>query len=276
MKKIGLFVSRWFLFFRNNGSILFQCVVLLAAVLLPYTLSKTFLTEIDNISNSEINDFIFYIYSFNRLLCSILLVSIALYYLRKDNCEKVFCYKNKYHNYPYVCFLVARFLGIKKCSLVRVPIGLQYKLLIKSTFSEYITEELTKDECSIVVREEHSNKKSSKICIVISDTYSISVRRQIPDKLKNYGVIHIARVGGNYRAINKQLVEKVTDVVNNLPKETDEVLLFATTNPLHNQLIAKACFTCAGRGRIKWLTVYQQDSDENRTFSASSYWRMRV
>lgn len=83
-------------------------------------------TSLKSISNNE---------KTISIICG-LIFSLLIYIWRsKVNKEKIFNVGNQYGDFPFFIYkIAAKFLGYGSVSLVRVPIYLQFKLILKDTF----------------------------------------------------------------------------------------------------------------------------------------------
>lgn len=89
-----------------------------------------------------------------------------------------------YHDYSYTWYWVcAKILGITSCDLVLVPIYMQFKLVIRATFSEYPLDgteyPVAENESESKVSELNHKKTKGEINLVLEDTYIIE-ERQLP------------------------------------------------------------------------------------------------
>ena len=206
-----------------------------------------------------------------NVIIALLLDVCILFKFRQFNKEKVFNKGNVYHNYPYMWFFIgSKILGYGKCTLKLVPIYLQFKLVLKDTFNEYLIgsddDYPKKENERIVVKKENMVAQFDEINLVFSDTYPVK-QDQFPINKKNLPTIFILRDNNNdnNRYYSDMFIKKIVQEVRNLP-ENININIFATTNPKHTKCIAEQVFKLADRGNIKKLYVFQQESTGNRMF----------
>lgn len=205
----------------------------------------------------------------------VIAISMALSYLllvkfRAWNQNK---YVNKGNNYidcSYAYFFIAgRILNYSKINLVRIPIWLQYSIIIADTFDQIIySEDLDIDSNEASVKIFDNNKDFSKVNLVIEDTYTISIE-QIPEAKRDFPLIIISRanVDGRVRKYSKSLVNLVLKKVYEYENELSELNIYATTNTKHNYEIAEKCFKTGNRSSNYKLKIYQQSSEGKRMFT---------
>lgn len=201
----------------------------------------------------------------------IIVMLFVLSQIRKTNKEKLFNTKNVYHDYPYIWYWIcAKILGYVKCNLKRVPIYLQFKLVLEDTFSEYDVG--TEDDYPKIENEEieihkkNWNVDSHEINLVLSDTYPIK-KNQLPAAKSILPTLVVIRKRPNKsRYYSPQFVSKIVDEVRNLPRTETSVNIFATTNPKHTRQIVENAFKMAERGNVKKLVVFPQSNKGMRRF----------
>lgn len=199
-----------------------------------------------------------------------LLDGLVLYNFRQHNKGKSFNRGNVYHNYPYIWFFIgSKILGYGKCTLKLVPIYLQFKLVLKDTFNEYLIgsdDDYPKKENEIIkVEKKNMVNQFNEINLVFSDTYPVK-QNQLPVNKKNLPTIFISRDNNdNNRYYSDMFINKIIQEVRNLP-ENIRINIFATTNPKHTKYIVEQAFKLADRGNINKLYVFQQESTGNRVF----------
>ena len=164
-------------------------------------------------------------------------------------------------------------MGYKKCNLRLVPIYLQFKLIIKGIFNEYICNdgihEAYKNEREAEVHRENDSNYTQKINLILADTYAIQ-KGQLPADVLNLTSIYVERYrskNDNMRYSSDKFVRKVLNTVRQLPEVVTEINIFATLNPLNCYNIAKEVFSTGGRDHIKHLWVYQQEGEAPRHFT---------
>ncbi len=226
--------------------------------------------------NSEVNfenaKYYFLLKAGNWIM-GILVVFYVLSWIRKANTEKLFNTKDVYHDYPYIWYWVcAKVLGYVKCNLKRVPIYLQFKLVLEDTFPEYDVG--NEDDYPRIENEEikicktNWKLRSQEINLVLSDTYPIT-KTQLPDSKSVLPTLAIIRKRPDQsRYYSPQFISKIVDEVRKLPRGMTTVNVFPTTNAKHTKQIAGDAFKLAGRGNIKKLVVFQQSDKGTRRFKS--------
>ena len=256
-----------------------QVIELISLVLIP-VVSAYIDYEIlfkDYLANNKLSPDNFFIYfSIANGLFPIALFLALLFSIHRINSNYIMNSLQVYHDYPYWWYLIcANLLGIKRCSLVLVPIPMQFKLATRSTFDEYPFDEksfpVIEDEANSKVIKEHFDDALTEINIIIEDTYQI-MDYQIPKSKTKIATIRISRNDGTdkSRHYSPKLIEAVNNAVRDCPQNF-MANVFATTNPMNTLYIAKSAFALGGRGNIKHLYVFQQGRDEKRGFEAIGY-----
>lgn len=216
----------------------------------------------------------FWIYlplSHGNIILSFVLSAIVYWRIRKSNSE---CFMNRdtniYHDYPYLWYLYcAKFLGIKKCNLINVPIYTGIKLVIHQTFDEYPLNDneypISDNEVVSVVKENEKNK-GEECNLILEDTYPIDTM-QIPRTLRKLYTIKVSRhSSGNFgRYYSEEFIAKIINEVRSLPNGIT-INVFATINPKHALNIARRVFAQAERGNISHLYVHKQSKKGRRLF----------
>lgn len=190
-----------------------------------------------------------------------IILSIFIYIWRiKTNKDKLFNIGNNYDEYPiWVYWIASKILGYGKVSLVRVPIYLQYKLLMKDVFQEIVVDMDVEEKIqSIVVIEENMENISDELNLILIDTYEIT-KNQIPSNKTSMPTIFIK--SGNEtdsnRSLNTKFIKEIRRITNKYSSVYKQVNVFSTTNTNHNQLIVCKCFKNGRRTGFKHVIVYQ-------------------
>lgn len=212
----------------------------------------------------------------NEKIASIILGSflsiILLIILRKSNKEKLINSGNDYFHMSYYYFFIAsKVLGFGKVTLIRVPIQLQYKLVINDTFNETIVDtNVTEKIEDVKVLYLNIDNPSNEINFILSDTY-ITKLNEIPQSKLDLPTVIIERAAefNGIRTINPKFIEEVRKQTNVYRNHYDQINIFATTNTNHNKAIFEQCFKNGNRTGFKKVVVYEQKSistEEGRTF----------
>lgn len=256
-----------------------QVIELISLVLIP-VVSAYIDYEVlfkDYLANNDLSPDNFFIYfSIANNLFPIFLFFLLLYFIHRWNSNYVMNSIQLYHDYPYWWyFLCSKILGIKRCSLVLVPIHMQFKLVIRGTFNEYPFDEksfpIIDDEASSKVIKKQHIDESDEINIIIEDTYQIA-DHQIPKSKINLTTIRISRNDGSdkNRHYSPKLIEATTNAVRDCP-HSFTANVFATTNPMNTLYLAKGVFSLGSRGNINHLFVFQQGRDKERRFEKTGH-----
>lgn len=212
-------------------------------------------TKFDEIINSIIEN--------KRLIsviCGVVLAIFILMWLKKANKDKLFNTRNKYNEYPlWIYWVASKILGYGKVSLVRVPIYLQYKILLKDVFPEIIVDNDVEEKGrSTVVIEKNMEFPSNELNLVLVDTYEI-IDSQIPSNKAHLPTIYIK--SGNEtdsnRSLNLEFIKEIRKKTNDHYRAYNQLNVFSTTNTNHNKLIVNKCFKNGSRTGFENIFVYQ-------------------
>lgn len=256
----------------DNERQIFEMIALILSACIP------FWVNLKNIFNAYLNDQPLSPDNFfwqlairgSKSIGSVVLVLIALHFIRKFNKDYVMNNKRVYHDYPYTWYwFCAKILGINKCNLVLVPIYTQFKLVIRATFLDYPLDDqdypVENDEPAIISATFNSSTPIDEVNIVLEDNYKIDIK-QIPIGKQGLKTIKISRNNNdNSRHFSRKYIDTVINCVASL-KENTSVNIYATTNPMNTKYIAKRAFGSGERGNIKHLYVFQQNKSGNRDF----------
>jgi len=200
------------------------------------------------------------------LVCGFLISSILLWVLRKVNKEKVFNTGDKYGEYPlFLYYFASKILGYGFVTLVRVPIHLQFQLVIKDLFDNVKVDDNTRAYVQPVkVMKKNMEHISNEVNLVLNDTYKI-LEEQIPPNKRHLPTIII--FNGNkfsgVRNFNTKFVDEIRKQTNKYSQNYSQINIFATTNTKHNKAFIEECFKNARRTGFKNLTVFQFDPINN-------------
>lgn len=269
---------------KSNLMQLIEVLLLAFVIILPFFLDLKDLFQ-DYLANNPLSpdNLIWYLaITKGKYLASGVLLVFFLILIRKFNREYVM--NNHYnitHDYCYVWYWIcAKVLGIKKCSLVHVPIHMQFKLVIRCTFNEYPLNDgeypVVIDEPDPKVSKTNFDAGYSEINIILEDTYIIE-DSQIPISKRDLLTIRISRNDGKDRVrhFSPKFIETTMNTVREC-KYLPIVNVFATTNPKNTMHIAKRAFALSDRGNIEHLFVFQQKKEkpknvELRNFEEKKY-----
>lgn len=214
--------------------------------------------------------------SLNNNIKSIFLgVAIALIILfsfRRINKTRLINTGNSYFNENYIYYYLAgKILGFGKVTLVKVPIQIQYKLVVNEIFNTTLVDSnaITKDE-EVQVLLLNMNQNSNEINFILSDTY-LTRLNELPLEKAHLPTIIIERTTefDGIRTFNQSFINEVRKQTNFYSQEFEQINLFATTNTNHNKVIFEQCFKNGSRTGFKKVAIYEQKSISNesgRTF----------
>ncbi|MCQ2524457.1 MAG: hypothetical protein MJ123_08960 [Lachnospiraceae bacterium] len=243
-----------------------QVLILVIAVLVPHLINIAGIIKGIFGNNPLDFDNVKYYYAMkmgNGVIGIILMLFLLIKCIRKSNENYCLNKGNYYHEHLYLGYLFcAKILGYKECNIVRMPIYMQFKLLINDTFNKYSvgTEDdyNTVEDDSIEIRGV-SDSYTSSVNLVLADTYPIS-RGMLPASTSNLSTIWIVRNDSKrmVRTYSKKFCNTVREIVSGLPNNVETIHLFSTLNPKHSLWIANNVFKLAGRCQVKALKVFPQ------------------
>ena len=185
--------------------------------------------------------------------------------------EKILNKGNIYHIKPYWWYWIcSKILGYEKCSLVLVPIYIQFKLILKDTFNEYPLDEsmFPEEEYEVLVDKNLNvtNTNLQEINLILQDTYPIQ-DDQIPKAKISNNTISIRRIADKEgkRIYSKNFVDTVVSEIRKLP-ENIILNIFSTTNPKNTYEIVKRGISLGERSNIKRVNIFQQEGVGDRAF----------
>lgn len=257
----------------SNARQTLEIVALIIAISIPWVIDLQEMFE-EYLTNNPISpDDLFWQFAFRmgKPIASIILFFAFLIVIRKFNQEFVMNCKRVYHDYSYAWYWVcAKILGITRCDLALVPIYMQFKLVLRATFSEYpldLTEyPVVENESDSKVYEWNHEMENGEINLLLEDTYAVEVQ-QMPKSKRGNRTIKISRNGGADSSchFSQKYIEEIIKCVREL-KGINTVNVYATTNLINTKHIAKRVFGSSERGNVKHLYVFQQSKDEIRHF----------
>lgn len=212
------------------------------------------------------------------LILSFVIILQLLSIIRKRNNEQLFNSNgNIYYEHWYITFWFAsKILGYKKLQLAGIPIGMQFKLVLRGTFPEIIEDiwdmhyeniadvVLRADEETVEVVKLNMDllNESPNVNLLICDTYQIDIN-QISNEFK-YNPTIIVRSTVNkeqLRYLNKPFVNEIRKSVQLIARDKN-VYVFSTANPKNNLNIITSCFRFFDRFPIKNVYVVQYGKDK--------------
>lgn len=259
-------------FVHGNIRQIAELLVIVVIALVPwfFDLSAVFKTYLESNSISPDNFFWYIAFTCNNLVASLVLVVIALVFIRGKNSDFMMNSGYIYHDYSYAWYWVcSKVLGIRKCSLVLVPIYMQFKLAFRGTFPEYPLDDEAyptldnESPCSVTYY--NRDKRGDELNLILEDTYTIK-RSQLPHNNQRLFTIKISRNTGNAeRHFSQRYIDTIIDTVIKCGR-IRRINVYATTNPKNTLHIARRAFGSGSRGNINHLYVFQQSSNGERLF----------
>ena len=233
------------------------------------------LTPFINAENPNFNTiWIHWLFGFGNWVIALTLAGFLLLRVRKIN-KNYILNKDKgnvYYDMPYLWFwFCSKILAYKKCNLIRIPIPMQFKLLINDTFDEWLTGEFPlKTNCRIDVQYyNEENNHLETLNLIVHDTYPLNLSQIPKGQEKNYTLFVYRENPSKNREYCQDLIDKINSEIKNLPINIKRVNCFLSTNPAHNEKIACDIFKDGDRGNIKTLYAYKQEQSGARLFKES-------
>lgn len=268
-----------------------QLLALVVVIFLPYRFDFQTVVKIKQPGMDIQQLAAYYALRHGKICISILLAVLMILCFHKINGDKVLNTGNRYHRRTMVGYWIySHILGYGKCSLIRVPIADQFKLILSDMFNEYelgqYDEPCNEDNISIrkygsPMHSELILQNSSSITaeiklevdniyIAISDTYPIT-EVMLPSKCDANNTIIIQREANkadNKRYKSKALTRKVLNVLKHIDRGL-VVNILPTTNVINTFEIVNEVFKTGGQDNIKHLYIYSQlhDCEGNWFFS---------
>lgn len=203
------------------------------------------------------------------IICGVILSVFFYFWIKRTNTEKLFNTGNNYNDYPLVIYWIAgKILGYGKVTLVRVPIYLQYKILLADIFPNILVDsDVENKEQAVNVIEKNMEQPLDEINLILMDTYEIT-EEQIPFNKVNLPTV-IIQNGNDFRGhrfFNPEFVKMIREKTNLYSRTFKKVNIFSTTNTNHNEAIIAKSFKNGNRTGFKNITVYQANK-ENFSFT---------
>ncbi|MFJ5621243.1 hypothetical protein ACIQD3_00665 [Peribacillus loiseleuriae] len=256
--------------------VILQCILILlpTAVSVFYPLQKivyVFLSLL-TIDTTNLDNVIKSITSNEKtisIICGIILSVFFYFWRKRANTEKLFNTGDSYNNYPiWIYWIAGKILGYGKLTLVRVPIYLQYKLLLADVFPNILVDsDIENKEQAVIVLEKNMEQPFDELNLILMDTYEIT-EDQIPLNKINLPTVIIQK--GNdfegHRIFNPEFVKVIREKTNLYSRTFKQVNIFSTTNTNHNNAIISKCFKIGNRTGFKNILVHQANR-ENYTFT---------
>jgi hypothetical protein len=269
-----------------------QVLALIIAMILPFLLDFQAVVELKQPKMDIQELVIYYALRHGRICIAIVLAFLMIALFHKINGNKVLNKGNRYHHRTMIGYWICSYiLGYGKCSLIRVPIADQFKLILSDMFSEYNYGKYDKinETESISVRRYGNPLYSSllqqnttanvsnikfkdvNVYIAISDTYPIT-DEMLPDICNENNTIIIQREK-NKDDLTRYESKELTKTLLNILKQIDNkvsVHIFPTTNPVNTYNIANDVFKTGGRDNIEHLYIYPQPEGYNKEWVFSN------
>lgn len=164
-------------------------------------------------------------------------------------------------------WFAAKMIGYKKMTLVRVPLHLQFELILEPIFTCYITDEHENSSDEVNIKYLNKDKNNNKeINLALSDTYKVKLD-ELPKSKRDITTIFIenGEKFNGIRTYNINFVQAIKKHVHKLSKKYKKVNLFAHTNTQHNKKIIESSFKMGGRSGFEKVSIYKYLPD-SQTF----------
>lgn len=243
-----------------SGVIAYFCLPVLA-MKIPY------FAVIENDGN--INE---YLSIGNKFLQAIIIMATVTAFIRKYNTANVLI--QKYAQYPHTFigyWYCSRVMNFTKCSLRMVPIPMQFKLILSGLFREFIYDDgvnESKEQDIVTVSVRNNNEITSRVNLVIADTYDIRTVEQIPADQISFTTYEVKRDSDNIRRKSDKLKEEVINILRGLPNHVREVNVYSTLNTYNSYKICREAFDTGARDYIDTIYVYDQGKHDGRLFES--------
>ncbi len=259
---------------------LVQLTALIIAMLLPFVFDFQVVVK-QKQPEMKIQDLVvYYALRHGNICISMVLAVLMITMFHKINANKTLNKGNRYHRRTMFGYWIYSYvLGYTKCSLIRVPIVDQYKLILSDMFENYILgdyNDANEDEkitvrkygqlsCSTLIDNNAVDNTSkikltgNNIYIAISDTYPIK-EDMLPGKCNEHNTVIIQREinkNDSTRYKSKLLVKRVLKIVKDIDSE-GIVNILPTTNVINTFDIVNEVFKTGGQDNIKHLYVFPQ------------------
>lgn len=194
---------------------------------------------------------------FLQILTFLIILRFILIRFRKKKSGILFNEGNVYLDIPYIYFFIAKILGYESISLVRIPIALQYKIILKDIFKIIIADKHDKKEESVTAMIQNENRESDEVNLVLSDTYKVEINQLPINKIDLITVCIDSKADIGNRIYNSLFVKEIQSQTHHLANEYKRVNIYSHTNTHHNKEIIESCFKKGGRGEFQAVYVYQ-------------------
>ena len=255
---------------------LFEVLILVAVAIIPSLFDFQAVIAVSNAPELDpLSLLTYYAGKSGNLVIGAFLAIAVLHYLRKANSKKAInCNGNYYHEHGMLWYqFCSKVLGYRTCCLARVPIAVQFKLVLHDVFDEYTfgaIDPISEEESDSVAIDQLAAKdgqqeQKARVNLLISDTYPINLEL-LPEECRSNETIVIRRTANetsSTRRYSPKLVDAVTNLVRQLPMGS-EVSIFATTNPKNTYEIVEKAFKTGGRDNLNALYVYKQQDGKSK------------
>lgn len=253
-----------------------QTAILVVSLVIPFIFdvaSKIQMLFVSTPVNFDTAQYYYLMKMGNGVIGIAFMLFITLPVLRRCNYKKLLNTGELYHDHCYAGYwFCSKVLGYNKCSLVRVPIAMQFKLVIRDTFAEYDYgqdndyRDIDNEDIEITCP---STGYTSTVNLVLADTYPVT-QSMLPACTSSLSTIWIQRDNkkDSVRCFSKKFHESVQNTVRQLPNNVCGINLYPTLNPKHSYWIARNVFKMGGRSNIGTLKIYSQ-SNKNGSWDYS-------
>ncbi|MFE3577178.1 hypothetical protein [Lysinibacillus sp. NPDC059133] len=242
-------------------------IPLLSGIIWPLQDLFYSLLSVFNINTDALKSFIASISNNNKINSIILggfLTGSLWVYFNIKNKESLLNTGNGYFDSSYFHYWIgSKILGYGKVTLIKVPIQLQYKLIINDTFREVLVDSNAREkEEDVEVSTLNLEVESNTINFILSDTYQTKID-EIPLEKRNLPTIIIERSSeySGVRTFNPNFVNKIRNCSNSYSRQYKHINIFATTNTNHNKAIVEQCFKNGGRTGFERISVFDQKTE---------------
>ena len=267
---------KFFNWLQDSCGQLAEFAILIGALSLPFLLDFQYtVVAPDSPTLDPLALVVYYAVRGGNVYIGVVLLFMIIAAFHRLNRSRTLNRGNRYHDHTMLWYwLCSKILGYGTCSLVRVPIATQFKLVLNDTFDKYdfgeITEESDKDdliEASPLPDSADfpsSSDQPGEVNLLISDTFPIGFEL-LPDVCRENAAVTVRRIANTTsfaRRYSPKLVDDVTNVVRKLPQGS-RVNVFATTNPKNTYEIVEKAFKTGGRDNLNALYVYKQQDGQS-------------
>ncbi len=206
----------------------------------------------------------------NKILQALLIMIVIASRVWKSNKDVVLTQKYAQHSHSFLGYWYCRnVLRFSKCSLRMVPIPLQFRPILSGLFPDYIYDDGVDDNKEpdhVTVSVRNDKEITSRVNLVIADTYEIKTAERIPADQASSTTYEVKRKTDGVRRKSDKLKEEVIRVLRGVPVHVREVNVYSTLNTYNCYKICREAFDTGARDCIETIYVYNQGKHDGRTF----------